>query len=165
MGLIIKPLSMLKLRPLMQVKTFLSAVVLLAVLSSTRGRLMEDTTYAEMFDKADLVVIAKPVSTKDTSEHTMLLGNIRVVGVNTDFETRFVLKGEKSIRKFVLHHYRLTHRHEPIVNGPDLAVFNLKEPKAFLMFLTKQADGRYAPASGQIDPAAFSILELKRSAE
>jgi hypothetical protein len=146
-------------------RRILLAAILLAVPGSTIGRLMEASSYQQMFHKADLMVIAKPISTRTTPERETMLGNILVVGVNTQFEARLVLKGEKTIRKFVLHHYKLAHPGEPIVNGPDLVVFSLNESKVFLMFLTKQPDGRYVPASGQIDPAAFSILELKRSAE
>ena len=31
----------------------------------------------------------------------------------------------------------------------------------FLMFLTKEKDGRYVPVTGQVDPALFSVIELK----
>jgi hypothetical protein len=152
-------------QPNLQMKTLPSAMLLLFALpGSIRGRLMQDMLYAEMFEKADLVVVAKPVATRATSERERLLG-IEVIGVNTEFQTRLVLKGKKTNHKFVLHHYRLAHPNEPIVNGPDLAVFHPSEHKAFLMFLVKEGDGRYAPVSGQVDPAAFSILELNRTAE
>jgi hypothetical protein len=146
-------------------KRFLWIAMLLAVTGSLIGRLMEVVSYEEMFGKADLVVIAKPLSTKDTVERTTLPGDLHVVGVNTEFETRLVLKGDKGANKFVLHHYRLANPDEPIVNGPVLATFDPKEPKAYLLFLIKETDGRYAPASGQVDPAASSVIRLEGIAE
>jgi hypothetical protein len=40
--------------------------------ASLVARPMEGATYQQMSDKADLVLIAKPLSSKDTDEHTML---------------------------------------------------------------------------------------------
>ena len=90
------------------------------------------------------------------------MGVVRVVGVNTEFETRLVLKGDRSIKKCVLHHYRLDKLLErlPIVDTPWLATFDPKEDNAYLLFLINQPDGRYVPASGQVDPAAFSVIKL-----
>jgi hypothetical protein len=143
---------------------FVPLVLLLAFPVSLRARLMEAATYQEMFDKADLVVIAKSVRTKDTSERTTLPGwdSIHVVGVNTQFETELVLKGDKDVKNFVLHHYRIDEVAEPlpIISGPTLASFDPKEHNKYLLFLIKQPDGKYAPASGQVDPATFSIIKL-----
>jgi len=38
------------------------------------ARPMEEATYQEMFNKADLVLIARPLSTNDTDERTTLPG-------------------------------------------------------------------------------------------
>src|SRR5438105_3197359 len=81
-------------------------VLLLALSDSTLARLMEGNSYREMFDKADLVVIARAISARDTPERQTILG-VPVIGVNTEFEARLVLKGDATVRKFVLHHYRL----------------------------------------------------------
>jgi hypothetical protein len=76
-----------------------------------------------------------------------------------------VMKGDKSLNKLVLHHYRL--RNPPLddpnavlVNGPLLASFNPKQNTRFLLFLHRQSDGRYSPVSGQYDPAGFSIVKI-----
>jgi hypothetical protein len=143
---------------------FVVLLLLLAFPILLKARLMEAATYQEMFDKADLVVIAKPVSTKGTSEHTTLPGwhSIHVVGVNTEFETELVLKGKKDVKNLVLHHYKIDDVAErlPISDGPTLASFNPKEHNKYLLFLIKQPDGKYAPATGQVDPAAFSVIKL-----
>lgn len=148
-------------------KRFFLLLALLAIPGSLMARLMEASTYQEMFDKADLVVIAKPLSTSDTKERSKLPGVgdvIPLIGINTEFETRVVLKGDKKVRKFVLHHYKLAEPEVRIVNGPDLVAFDLKSRKSFLLFLIKEADGRYAPASGQVDPRAFSVIKLDSAA-
>ena len=138
---------------------------------------MEAASYEEMFKKANLVVIARPLSTKETKERTTLdkltLHGLRsldgpaipVIGLHTEFETHLVLKGDKNVKKFIVHHYRLESNLPPLVNGPTLAAFDLKKPKMFLLFLVMEPDGGYAPASGQVDPAAFSVIQLQSIAE
>jgi hypothetical protein len=112
-----------------------------------------------MFDKADLVVIAKPVSTHPTNEHAALEG-ISLIGVDTKFETRVVLKGSKQISQLILHHYKLG-TNIPIVDGPSLIEFDPSRPGAFLLFLIREADGRYAPVTGQLDVRGFSIVRIE----
>ena len=148
---------------------FAALVLLLAFTVSVPGRPMEAATYQEMFGKADLIVIAKPLSSKDTEESTLLPGweYVHAVGINTEFETRLVFKGNKTVGRFVLHHYRVDKRLEPlpIVDGPWLAKFDPSEHNTYLLFLIKEPDGRYAPASGQVDPAAFSVIKLESTTE
>ena len=100
-------------------KIFLSLLLLLTVPASVIGRFMEAASYEEMFKKANLVVIARPLSTKETKERTTLdkltLHGLRsldgpaipVIGLHTEFETHLVLKGDKNVKKFIVHHYRL----------------------------------------------------------
>jgi hypothetical protein len=116
-------------------------VVHLALPVSVMGRLMEGPTYQEMFAKADLVVIGKPVSSKDTSEHSRLPGwdAIHVVGINTEFETRLVLKGDKDLKNFVLHHYRIDRVAElqEINDDPTLANFDRRNTTNICCFWSK----------------------------
>lgn len=129
-------------------------------------------TFQEMFDKADLVVIATVVRTKDTTERKKLIDidviqttrpdllNDEVIGVETEFGTRATLKGPKDVRKFLLHHYRLAVEEEP-GSGPNFIRISSQRHGNFLMFLIREKDGRYAPVTGQYDPAVLSVLELK----
>jgi hypothetical protein len=136
--------------------------------SSAPGRFGESASYEEMFAKADLIVIAKPISTAATTERTMLMPDrFHVIGINTYFETRVVFKGDKKVKIFVLHHYKLDPDIEKlvIINGPSLVDIDLGKPRAFLLFLTKETDGRYAPVSGQTDPWGLSVIELQSFAE
>src|SRR5690349_5100395 len=65
--------------------------------------------YDKMFRSSDLVVIAQAAAdTRDTSERTALRDcspPLRVIGVATDFESLYVLKGPK-LKRFTVHHYR-----------------------------------------------------------
>lgn len=129
------------------------------------ARITKGWRYQEMFDKADLVVIARRVTSNDTDERSTILTHA-VIGVLTDFNTYLVLKGDKTIKTFQLHHYRLASDSDKvtIANGPNLIAFDWEHP-SFLLFLTKQPDGRYAPVSGQEDSADFSVLELRGGAD
>jgi hypothetical protein len=68
------------------------------------------------------------------------------------------------MNKFVLHHYRLEHE-EPMISGSELISF---DPKLwgppFLLFLSKECDGRYA-LTRQTDPALYSVIQLKTDAK
>jgi len=128
------------------------------------ARIVRTWSYQEMFDKADLIVVASVVSTKDTKERTTLL-NINVVGVFTEFRSLLILKGSKTVPTFQLHHYRLqSENEENIVNGPDLVRIGPHHP-IFLLFLIKDRDGKYSPLTGQTDPATFSVLRLNGAAD
>jgi hypothetical protein len=116
----------------------------------------------EVFDKADFVVIAQVVATKDTDERSTVLTH-NVKGVVTEFRTQLVLKGEKSIKGFHLHHYRFASKSDAqtIANGPALIEIPEGKHPTYLLFLIREADGRYAPATDQTDPAAHSVLRLR----
>lgn len=151
----------------MHIRIFLSLLLTFSMPGLLMARMTEFWTYQEMFDKADLVVIARVVSTKDIDERSTLLDNINVIGVITEFRSRLILKGAQNVTTFQLHHYRLqSESDENVANGPDLIRFPRPRPHPpFLMFLIKEADGRYAPVGGQTDPAGLSVLELRGGAD
>ena len=140
-------------------------VITLALLAQARS--MRTWTYQELYDQADLVVVAKPISTQNTSEKAVLPNispDVHVVGLSTQFDISVVMKGDKNLRKCVLHHYRLANPKEMLDNGPMLASFDPKQHTRFLLFLHREADGRYAPVSGQTDPILFSVQRLEGAA-
>jgi hypothetical protein len=149
-------------------KKLIVFVLLGALPSQLTGRLTKDWTFQEMFAKSDVVVIAGPIATSETTEHTTLADlspPVAVLGLNTEFRARLVLKGDKEMTKFVLHHYKLEHE-EPMINAPQLIAFDSKaSPKRFLLFLVRESDGRYAPVTGQTDPALYSVIQLQTDAE
>ena len=129
---------------------------------------MKSWSYQELYDQSDLVVIAKPISTQDTTEKATLPNispEVPVVGLSTEFDVSLVMKGDKSAKKATLHHYRLAAPKQLMINGPSLASFDLKQPMHYLLFLHREADGRYSPVSGQTDPALFSVVKLEGVAQ
>jgi hypothetical protein len=133
---------------------------LLVIPGLATAQLVYDWSYQEMFEKADVVAIARPLSTSDTKERTIQSGDFHVIGVNTQFEIDLVVKGRKEIKNLVVHHYRHEEHKVAILNAPQVVVFNASPRDMYLMFLVKESDGRYAPVSGQSDPSrAFVILK------
>jgi hypothetical protein len=134
----------------------------LAIPSLLEARLALGWTYQELFDKADLVVIARRVASKPIEEHIFLLESIKVRGVMTDFQSLLVLKGPKDIATFKLHHYQFESKEEEeaTANGPTLIRFQ-SEHSTCLLFLVKEGPLTYVPVGGQVDPGTVSVLELQ----
>jgi len=128
--------------------------------------------FQKMLAEADLVVIATVTKTKDTSERKKLIDidvvnttapeqlQDQVIGVETEFVVRLTFKGSKGVERFVLHHYRWN-LDEVVANGPNFIRIPTQRHGTFLMFLRKESDGRYAPFTGQFDPAGQSVFEIK----
>jgi hypothetical protein len=145
------------------------ACVLMCPLPARKLQLL---SYQELLEKSELVVIAAPVTkTTDTAEQSFL-PNIAVqdadgsstkipsIGVETTFKVSAVLKGDKSIERFVLHHYREVSDRNSF-NGASLVSFSPStSTKGYLMFLLREQDGRYAPTGGQTDPRLQAVFEL-----
>jgi hypothetical protein len=129
-------------------RILLTAAFLLATAAIVRARAMESWSYQQLLDKSDLVVIATPSTTNDTKEHIDLPGFVEqpVIGVETKFRVSAVLKGDKALKDLVLHHYRANA--VELINGPALVSFDPTKKRSFLIFLIREADGRYAPTSG-----------------
>ncbi len=144
---------------------FLATAVFLVSLSLVSARLMGSWTYQKLLEKSDLVVIAIPTSVIDTKEEIDLPGfsAMRAIGIETHFQISAVLKGEKNLKNFTLHHYRASKADLPYPNGPMLVSFDLTKKHSFIIFLIREADGRYAPTSGQTDPAYFAAHAIEGS--
>ncbi len=149
-------------------KIHLTWLLSLCLALESHARLMQALDYDRQNDQATLVVIATPTEVTETSE-VAALPNIQTVyndgrkedvkgkGVETSFQILTVLKGERSTKTLVLHHFKLV---EPAAdNGPGLVSFEPKDKKRFLMFLRKEADGQYVAVCGQTDPIN-SIKEI-----
>ncbi len=130
---------------------FLLATVWLLVSSNVVvARVVRIWSHQELLEESDLVVIATPTTNNDTNEHIDLPGfdGQRVIGVNTTFTASGVLKGDKALKDFVLHHYFA------------VSVKPSALPRTYILFLHREADGRYAPAVGQADPG-LGVRELE----
>ncbi|HEV7405851.1 MAG TPA: hypothetical protein VGO11_23100 [Chthoniobacteraceae bacterium] len=129
------------------------------------GRPVRIWSHQEMLEKADLVLIAKPLSTKETGEISGGNGGWpAMVGIATTFEVVAVLKGDKALKQVTLSHYRLRKASDEVefIDGPALLKLDLKEGRAYLLYLHRDTDERYTPLSGQIDPGS-SILKLEEA--
>jgi hypothetical protein len=140
-------------------------------------------SYQQLLDKADLVVIGKPVSTIETKQRTdfnrLILGpraklgffdresdddTIPLIGLETKFDVKAILKGNRKLHQFVVHHYRLAKPEIPIV-GDTPALLTFDVGASYLLFLVKEPDGRYGPASDQQDPARTCAFKLSADVE
>ena len=146
-------------------KTFLTVILALGLTLEVQGEVLRRRSYQQMSDKADLVVIAKPLESKDTSERLLIRGYINAVGVETDLEIRAVFKGDSKLRKVVLHYYRLPSDHPTMIGGPSFVYFEDKKPDLFLLFLERNADGRYSPVFGQETAMGSAVVQLLGYAE
>jgi hypothetical protein len=125
-----------------------------------------------MVAKSDLVAIARPTESRDTGERKIdrnVKPAVSVAGVVTECDALYVLKGPK-LKQFTLHHFRevnprppkAAHGLEKIVMGPQIGIAfdQSKGSHHYLMFLIREADGRYAPFDGQTDVVGISVQEL-----
>ena len=149
-------------------KKAIAGILLLGVALVAQSRITRSWSYQELYDQADLVIIAKPTSVQETAEKAVLPNlapDVHVIGLSTEFAISLVMKGNKTFKKATLHHYRLANPEQPMLNGPMLASFDTKQPTRFLLFLKREQDERYAPVSGQTDPSMISIIRLEGGAQ
>jgi len=151
-----------------RMKTLLTLALLLSLPVVAFGRIRPAWTYEQLHGDADLVVIAKPVSSTHLEEKVSLPNispAVPVVGIETQFDVRLVLKGEVKSKTIELHHYALQRPADGQSRGaPQLVSFDPKQPACYLMFLKREADNRYAPVTGQTDPAAECVIKLEGGA-
>ncbi len=150
-----------------QLKLCLIAAFLVIPTGIAMARAVQIWSYQELLNKAGLVVIATPTASNDTQEHINLPGfdGQRVIGVETRFAVSVVLKGDKALKDFVLHHYRPAPDGMVVPNGPTFVSFAVsKKPadpgRTYILFLLREADGHYAPVVGQADPG-LGIMEFQ----
>lgn len=130
----------------------ISLIVCFLSISCTRYDLGVPGTGPERFEDlradSDLVVIADAISSEDTLERPLHL-----IGQNTQFYIRTVLRGKVAGDRVTVFHYRVeenTHFEMSMLHGPVVLKFDRRTP--YLLFLKKAADGRYVPTTGQDDP-------------
>lgn len=144
-------------------KFFIAAVFAFAFSAViAEARLINAQTFRELEKMSDTIVVAKPVANRDTEERTDLRGiapGIQVIGLSSEFEVSMVVKGDANLKSVVVHHYRLADPNQRMMNAPMLASFDPKSTNRYLVFLHREADGRYAPFE-QVDPAWTSFMEV-----
>jgi hypothetical protein len=144
--------------------------VFAASLSPARAQIGYSWPYAELLQKADLVVIAESQNTFDTGRrrlHPELKPAYPVIELQSVFLVSAVLKGNQAVRigaDLRVRHYRYTDevRQRGLVN----AGFWLRlDPHCeYLLFLRRAADGFYEPLSGHTLPNDSVYLLDRNSA-
>jgi hypothetical protein len=172
--------------------TKLASIVFVIFLLSPRyvpGRTVEEWPMERLMRESDLVVVARPLSSKDIVDG----GAPRedgLVSVKTTLDVEVVLKGRADGRKVSLIHFRSMSNDEVaqlppntivrgMINGPLLIDFgvvrngsqksghgSLEAPvhpisrESYVLFLKGKAGGDYYPTAGLADPA-FSVYHLR----
>jgi len=139
-----------------------SFLILMAAAFVADARLIYLQPIRELEKEMDVIAVAKPVSTKDTDERTNFLYFNRpaIVGLSSEFQVLFILKGDANLKKLVVHHYRLAETNRPIFfDGPTFISLDTTNEPRYLLFLKREPDGRYAPFD-QIDPSVTSMFKL-----
>jgi hypothetical protein len=139
-------------------KKSIPIVLLLFVGVSAFARLLHIWTEAEMQKAARLIVIGTVVKVKDLDEtNTVLWPSCKFVGVEATFAVSQVLKGDYTNRTVVLHYYRFDPPHYCPPNGTAFLDLTTGGTNRFLLYLAPDRAFRFAPVSGQLDPAMDSV--------
>ena len=136
--------------------------------------LMATQTYSNMFERADVVLIATPISTQESAvqlevdqpEEIKKL----VTTVCTQFKVAYVLKGQLDGTTFSYLH--LNRKDRKPFSGSFGAVgtffidFEVKENKnkSFILFMTKRKDGSFCPAWNFME-GSRSIIPVEKDGE
>src|SRR5205823_6463447 len=115
------------------------AVMAAAVFSAAASALFPYTlpsyAYEDMFKQSDLVVIARPIASRDTGERKLdrnVKPPVPVAEAITECHALYVLKGPK-LKKFKLHHYRdLTDPNRVVEGGPTGISFDIPKNHRYL---------------------------------
>lgn len=121
---------------------------------SASARAVRIWSDAELMKSSDLVILARPISSRVLDETNSLgysqFGSFHGFrGVETTFKALDVLKGMPANDHIILHHY--LEDFSP-VNGPTFISFASGDTNKYLLYLAKDGPNRYVPAAGQIDP-------------
>jgi len=133
-------------------------------------------SYSNMFERADVVVIATPLATqKSKAELTLEVEQPKsvtdlITTVDTKFQIAYVLKGTVDTNTIRLLH--LNRKDKNLVPGPFGAVgtffvdFETKENKrqSFLLFMKKRKDGTYCPAWRPME-GSRAIIAVKKDGD
>ncbi|HEY5792546.1 MAG TPA: hypothetical protein VIS74_04565 [Chthoniobacterales bacterium] len=146
-------------------KPLLLILSVICLIIDTQARIVPAWPFSEMEKRADLVIIGIPKPTEETGEKIQIEKTpfnsihppFNAIGLNTPFQVEAVLKGDKKIKEIILHHYRTD---ASLPDGPSLVRFDKTNRSPYLLFLSREPDGRYQAVTGQIDPA-FSIRKLE----
>ena len=138
---------------------------------------MAPQTYSNMFKRADVVVIATPLSTQKSKARLMLEVSQPksvtdlITTVDTKFQIAHVLKGSLNTNTLHLLHLNLKEKKGPAVMlfgavGTFFVEFETKESKrqSFILFMKRMKDGTYCPAWRPME-GSRAIIAVKKDGE
>lgn len=134
--------------------------------------------YSSLTEKADFVIIARPIKVHETGEVAKLPGtqkDYKMIGMETTFSVSAVLKGKSSQKNLILYHYMLqditikdlqadgfqvlTSAEKPLFVKFDIPAEDEYPKYEYLLFLKKEKDDRFVTVTDQIN-AAISVKRL-----
>src|SRR5262245_4541744 len=124
-----------------------ATALITATVSARPARVWSD---AELWKEADVVVLARPKSTKDV---TLVAKEPRPefwIDVETTLEVQIMLKGDAK-DEIVFRHARYKEGAIPLPNGPIFVKLDPDKRQQFLLFLKRTEGGVFEPLSGQMD--------------
>jgi hypothetical protein len=92
--------------------------------------------------------------------NTALWPGNKFVGVETTFTVSKILKGNSTNQTIMLHHYRFDPPNVEPPNAPSFVKFTPNNTNQYLLYLVKDGTNRFAPVSGQIDPAMDAVRKF-----
>lgn len=151
---------------------------------SLAARITRLWSFSELQSAADAVVVATPVSTRETGRRTELADlqpPVPVIELNTEFKVLSVLSGQLASGTFVLRHFKLDDSRlvggclncgggiefsasassTRLCRSGDVSP-DLPSPCDYLMYLKRSAATVYEPVSGHVVPG-MSILLLSKA--
>jgi hypothetical protein len=133
------------------------------------ARIREAWSDQQIADRSDLIVMAKAIEVRDTGIQTTVpnikRGNdsVGAIEMETTFEISAVLKGKIEQARLVFCHLREVKTEVASRGAAELVAFDPDGKKTYLLFLKRDADGRYSAVVGQTDPAD-AVREVSRAA-
>src|SRR5689334_18897035 len=132
----------------MKALVFLSAVIVTVTAPRLVALTIPSYEYDDLLARSDLVVVAEPLhNTRDTVERSTLRDvtpPTPVIGVETQFQAAWVIKGARQNR-FTLHHYREPRRTATkvtvVIGILPLIKFKADKHVDYLLFLVREPDG------------------------
>ena len=154
----------------------LAGLTCLLLPRSASAYIMAMQSYSNMFERADVVAIATPLSTqKSKTELTLEVEQPKsvtdlITTVDTKFKIAYVLKG--TVDTNTIRFLHLNRKDKNILRGSFGAVgtffvdFETKENKSqsFILFMKKRKDGTYCPAWSPME-GSRAIIAVKKDAE
>jgi len=149
----------------------------LLVTTPAHAYLMAMQSYNDMFERADVVVIATPLSTQESNAESALEVDQPksvtdlIKTVDTRFQVAYVLKGSLDANTFHFLHLSLKEKRKSgaMIFG-EVGTFFLdfeskwSKKRSFILFMKKREDGTYSPAWRPIE-GSRAIIAVEKEGE